>query len=338
MSDFKIPSAKILNKELKEGKFRNVYFICGEDSHEITAILAKIESAYEPFITSEFDKEKISAEKGESLAPILDMAAAFPFGSEKKLIILKNFELLNDKKLLKEYLSSPPEFTILVIAHYGKIKSFKIEPFAALTKHSNYFFEVEKLNAAGLSSWLVQEAESLGSKLSSENAHSIIDYVGDDKSLLLMHLHKYINYLKDEKEITIEAIENLSSRTKEHTIFHLQNELAKGNKAGALDISFKLIDGGGDIVFIIIMLTKYFSTILQSLEHSRNNISDNEAAKRLEVSFYYYKNCKNAKYFLNEHKLFNALRALLKADLTTKTSSAEDKTTAANLIAEIFQV
>ncbi len=334
---YKIPSVTILDKELKEGKFRNVYFICGEDTHAISAMLKKIEKAFEPFIASDFDKEKISVEKGQSLGPILDMAATFPFGSEKKLIIVKNFEKLNDRKLLKEYLISPAEFTLLVIANFGKIKGFQQEPFAAL-KNSKYFFEAGKLNARELSAWLVNEAESLGAKLSLENAHSIIDFVGDEKSLLSMHLHKYITYLKDEKEISIEAIKNLSSRTKEYSIFDLQNELSKGNKAGALDISFKLIDGGSEIIYIIVMLTKYFSTILQSLEHTKNKISDAEAAKLSDASFYYYINCKKAKYFLNEAKLFNALRALLKADLTKKTSAVEDKTIAANLIAEIFQV
>lgn len=337
MSDsYKIPHVNILDKELSEGKLRSVYFICGEDTHTINETITKIENACNPYIASDFDKEKISAEKGQLLITTLDLASAFPFGSEKKLIILKNFEKLNDKKHLKEYLDSPPEFTVLVIANYGNIKAFKSEPFATLKK-SKYFFEAKKLKGRELSGWLVNEAVKLGYKLTAENAHAIIDFVGDEKSMLSMHLQKYINYIKDEKEITLDAIQNLSSRTKEYTIFDLQNELAKGNKAKALDISFNIIDGGSEIVYIIVMLTKYFSTILQSLEHTKNRISDAEAAKLSDASYYYYINCKKAKYFLNEVKLANALRALLKADLTKKTSAVEDKALAANLIAEIFQ-
>jgi len=188
-----IPPITVLDKELKEGNFRSVYFLCGEDFHSISATLINIETSIDPLITSDFDKEKISAEKGQSLGPILDLATTFPFGSERKLIILKNFEKLNDKKLLKGYLSSPPEFTVFVIANFGKISAFKQEPFATLN-NSDYFFEARKLMGRELSFWLVQEASSLGFKLTSENAHSIIDYVGDEKSLLSMHLQKNNHY------------------------------------------------------------------------------------------------------------------------------------------------
>ena len=171
----KIPHVNSLDKELSEGKLRNLYFICGEDSHSINETLDKIEKVCDPLITSDFDKEKISGEKGQSLSEILDLAAAFPFGSEKKLIILKGFESLNDKKLLKEYIENQPNFTVLAISNYGTIKSFKSEPFSALIK-SSFFFEARKLMGRELSGWLVKEAEKLGYELKPENAHAIIDF------------------------------------------------------------------------------------------------------------------------------------------------------------------
>ena len=133
------------------------------------------------------------------------------------------------------------------------------------------------------------------------------------------------------------TIQNLSSKSKEYTIFDLQNELGKGNKAGALEIIYSLLNGGMELVYINIMLTKYFSTILQSIEHTKNKISDWEAAKLSDASYGYYMNCKKTRYFMNESRLINALRALLKADLTLKTSAADKKTIAANLIVEVFQ-
>jgi DNA polymerase III delta subunit len=84
MSDkYKIPHVSNLDKELDEGKLRNVYFICGEDTHTINETLIKIENACNPYVASDFDKEKISAEKGQLLISTLDLASAFPFGSER---------------------------------------------------------------------------------------------------------------------------------------------------------------------------------------------------------------------------------------------------------------
>ena len=69
----------------------------------------------------------------------------------------------------------------------------------------------------------------------------------------------------------------------------------------------------------------------------KSNINDNEAAKMIEVSWYYYVNCKKAKFFMSDERLLNATRALLNADLAVKTSAADSKTILVLLISEIMQ-
>jgi DNA polymerase III delta subunit len=64
-------------------------------------------------LLSEFDKETIYSED-RSINDILSLASSFPFGSEKKLIIVKEAEKIKDKKPLKDYAASPAEFTVLL--------------------------------------------------------------------------------------------------------------------------------------------------------------------------------------------------------------------------------
>ena len=90
------------------------------------------------------------------------------------------------------------------------------------------------------------------------------------------------------------------------------------------------------MVFIISMLTKFITTLAQTLEIKNKRMSDFEAGKEIGVSPYYYRNTKQATFLLNETKLENAARGLLEADIRLKSSSIDDKTNLSILIAEIL--
>jgi DNA polymerase III delta subunit len=72
---------------------------------------------------SDFDKETYWGGNDKNLADMLAMASAFPFSSEKKLIVIKDFEKFRDKKNLTSYLNSPPDFTVLLLIHNGSVSS-----------------------------------------------------------------------------------------------------------------------------------------------------------------------------------------------------------------------
>ena len=74
------------------------------------------------------------------------------------------------------------------------------------------------------------------------------------------------------------------------------------------------------------MISKFILTLAQITEMVRSNINDNEAARMMGVSWYYYINCKKAGFFMKDERLLNASRALLEADLSVKTSSSDPKT------------
>jgi len=69
----------------------------------------------------------------------------------------------------------------------------------------------------------------------------------------------------------------------------------------------------------------------------RSNVNDNEAARNMGVSWYYYINCKKAGFFMKDERLLNSSRALLQADLAVKTSSSEPKTILLMLISEMMK-
>ena len=331
----KLPSISDLPKFLSNEKMLPVYFLCGEDQHTIDAAVEEIQKIAAPQIFSDFDKEVFSAEKGQNLSQLLDIAFSFPFGGGKKLIVIKNFEKFTDKKELNNYLKQPPEFTILVIIQSSKVTDESKEPYSILLE-SNFLFEARLATGEELIDWIMKRCKKIGINFSRDNAQSLVDIVGEDKTLLDMQLQKFENYFVGKNEINFEEIKKISSPTKQYSIFNLQDSIGQGNKAKALEIAYNLLDSGIEIVYIISMLAKFTLTVAQITELLKSKTSDFEAAKQAGVSYGYYMNSKRARFLMDDKRLLNASRALLNADLLVKTTATDHKTVLLILISEII--
>lgn len=329
-----VPSILEAVKKINKNEFLPVYYFFGEDGFSLTNAVKTIEKKIEPSLTSDFDKEIFYGEK-KSLPDILNFAAAFPFGSEKKLIIVNNFEKVEDKETLKPYLDSPSDFTILVLIHNGKITSFKNEPFKTLTA-KNYIFSANSLKGKNLLNWLIGYCESNGKSISSENAQALIDIVGEDRNLIEAQLEKIFTFTAEKNSIALENITSLSSALKEYTIFDLQNYIGQKNKAASFRIAFKLLDQGLGAPFIIYMLTKFFSGLSRIKELGEKKVPVTEASRIVGTHHFYYKNYENARKLYSDEDLLRISNALIEAELTIKSISAEEKSVISMLLAEIL--
>ncbi|MCB9248978.1 MAG: DNA polymerase III subunit delta [Ignavibacteriales bacterium] len=337
MAKIKAPSIYSLIDELGSSELKPIYFLFGEDHFTINAAIKAIEQKVSKFITSDFDKETIDINKKDTPTNLIDLAYTFPFGSEKKLLVVKNFENYTNKKQLDSYVSDPSDSTILVIANYGSISNLASDPYKLLDQ-KKYLFEARELKGAELENWVKKRSSQLEVNISQENIKTLIEIVGEDKSLLEMQFQKIKSFLSDKQEITTEELKSLSSATKEYSIFDLMNSLGKGEKKNSLKVIYNLLDTGKDMVYIVVMLTKYFTVISQSMELAARNLNDFDAAKAIGggLSPYFYKNCKNAKYFRSEKKLAKAFQSLYNVDLALKTTSVDGKTLATVLLTNIF--
>jgi len=335
MAKSKAPSILEAIAEIKKRNFKPVYYFFGEDSYNLTFALHTLEKTFRPLLSSEFDKETIYSED-RSITDILGLATSFPFGSEKKLIIVKEAEKIKDKKPLKAYADTPAEFTVLALFHNGSITNLKSEPFKTLAENG-FLFEAKELKGRNLIDWLISEAEEKEKKLAEENAQVLVDIAGENRNMLEDQLEKICIYLNKEKEITIESIQKVSSELKQFNIFDLQNAIGLKDKSKALNVANNLLDNGAEPTFIISMLTRYFIGLAKITELKTKNIPVQEAARIVGTHHFYYPGYVKARTLYSDQKLVEVFRALLKADVSVKTTSSDNKTIITLLIAEILQ-
>ncbi len=329
-----IPILSIKN-EIKKGVIKPVYFLCGEDTYSINIALQILVEKIETEITSEFDKETYHG-KEVTLKNILSNASTFPFGSKKKLIILKEFEEVKDKKELKNYASSPSDFTVLVIIYHGSLPKKSSEPFKTLD-NQNFLYEAKVLKGKYLLSWLSSFAESKNKILNNINAQLLVDLAGENRELLEAQLEKIFTYLDERTEITFEDIKKLAVASKEFSIFDLQDAVAKKDKQKTLTIVFNMLDKGKELSEILNYFTRYFITVSRVFELDRDKVSQAEGAKILGIHPFYYLKCRELRKYYSDKNLLNVSRALLKTDIAIKTTNSDKKTLAVMLFAEMFQ-
>lgn len=333
-SKINIPSILDAVKEIKKGKLKPIYYFSGDDSFGIDEAFKLLEQKVSPLLTSDFDREVFYAE-GKNLVDILNSASAFPFGSSKKLVIVKESEKIKDKKALISYAASPPDFAVIVFLHYGKISNPDTQVYTSLI-NSGYLYEAKELRGKNLAAWIIENAESKGKNFSGDDAQLLIDIAGENRNLLEAQLEKIITFLGAEKEINHKVITEVTSSLKEYSIFDLQNAVAKKEKRNALKIVLKLLDSGIEPTFIIFMLNKFFMGLSRINEIKEQKLNVYAAARLVGTHYFYYDNYLKARAVYSDKNLFNAAKALFKAELLTKTTSSDSKNVLAILIAEII--
>jgi DNA polymerase III subunit delta len=328
------PSILDAVKKLKQGKILPLYYFFGEDTYSLSISTKAIEAAVSPLITSDFDKD-ICYSDDRNLQDVINAARSFPFGSQKKLIILKEAEKVKDKKLLEAYITSPPDFTVLVLVHNGTITNLTSSPFNLLLEN-NFLYEAKELKGENLIDWVIESVRSKERQISNENAMLLADVSGENRAIIENQLEKIITFLGDKIEITFNSIKDVSTSFKEYNIFDLQNAVFQKDKAASLKIALNLLEKGQEATFIINMLTRAFIGLSQMKEIKEKKLSDFETARIVGSHHFYVKNYQRAEMLFSNNDLIKAAEALLKADIAIKTTSVDHKTVITLLIAEIF--
>jgi len=337
MAKSQIPPVSECIKSVRGGKILPVYFLCGEDSYMLDKAAEEVSGAVSRFIFSDFDKETVWGGEDKNLADILEIARAFPFGSEKKLLMIKDFEKFRDKKSLVPYINSPSESTVLLIKNNGSLSSSATEPFKSLLTN-NFLFEAKELRGKNLAQWICESAAEKDKIISYENAQMLIDISGENRSIIEDQLEKICTFTGEKREITHQDIKFLAAEMKEFNIFDLLKAVGQKDKSAAFRYSYNLLEKGKEPVYIVFMLTRYFLTLSRIEEVVNKNLSSFAAAKELGILEWTYKDYISARKNYSERQLGTAVDALLKADVSIKTTSIDDKTVISVLLGEILSV
>ena len=303
--------------ELKQNKFKPIYFLAGSEPFFIDAISDYIEEHALTDSEKSFNQVILYGRDVDHFT-VIDNARRYPMMSHHQVVIVKEAQEMKDLKDLDKYIDNPTPSTILVICH--KHKTFnKTSKFAKLVKAKAVLFESSKLYDNQVPDWIVDQLKAYKLKISPSSAGLIAEYLGTDLSLISHELDKLALHLNPGTEVTAKHVEEHVGISREYNIFELQKALAVRDLDKVARIVSNFISNPKKNPFIMVAssLSGFFTKVYQM--HFLKNKSDSEVQQALNLrSSYALKEYRSAMRFFPLAKTEEVIGLLKTYDLMAK--------------------
>ena len=155
--------------------------------------------------------------------------------------------------------------------------------------------------------------------MDSKTAKYFVDYVGKNVDILISEIKKMIDYKDEDKKITKEDIENISSKGLKDNFFDLADGIMKKDLKKIYECYNDLITIGMDPVKIVSSLGSHFLYIYQVKLLSSEGKNSTEIENILKMHSYRVKLALESDFMLNE--LEDYIKKLHELDVNIKKNS-----------------
>ena len=328
--------------DLKNRKFRPVYFLTGEEPYFLDCISDYISE----HLLSESEKtfnQVIMYGRDSSVYGVLDAVKRFPMGSSFQLVIVKEAQNLKEIDKLQYYLEKPLPSTVFVVCYKDKADK-RLKIFKIIDKLKNIVvFESKKLYDNQIQAWVNTYLSARGYSIVPVAAALLTEYIGTDLSKIVNELDKLMILLPaSDKKITVEHIEQNIGISKDFNIFELNKAIGEKNvlKANRIIEHFARNPKSGENLTVDVVRSLYanfFSKLLKYHYIADKNQSSVGAA--IGVNPYFVKDYVSASHKYSAPKIIQIISILREYDLKAKgvgNSSASDSDLMKEMIFKIL--
>ena len=250
-----------LLKELKNGTLFPVYILLGED-----------EGAKEEFI--EQLRSRLYGPKGDSAVStafyhgdealteeIVETLSTFSFFSEKRLVVVREFEKLKNPITLNKYMEAPNPEAVLVLLTSKKSLPAAVSTRAEKKGRMSIFWPMFQNQGER---WVQAQLEKQGIRAEKDAVQYIIDLSGTNKYELNNQLSFLINYLSNNEVLTIDKAKLIISQLYNYTVFDLSNALFMKPANEIIKIFRYLFNNGEELVKIYYFCVRELTKLLDA--------------------------------------------------------------------------
>ncbi len=249
--------------DLKNRRFKPIYFLQGEESYYIDEITNYIADN----VLTEEEKgfnQTIFYGKDVDASTVVMAARRYPMMAQHQVIIVKEAQSLDKIEDLQHYAAAPLSSTILVVNYKYKTLD-KRKKLANILKKSNCIFEFKRLYDNQVSVWITSYLKGKGLSIDMKASVLLADALGTDLSKIVKELDKLQVALGDNvKQITADHIEKNIGLSKDYNAFELQKALISKDilKANKIIKVFAMNPKEHPIQAVITILFNYFSKLM----------------------------------------------------------------------------
>ena len=300
-----------------------VYLFIGEEDFFCEECVDRIIQDLLTAETKAFNLDIVYGSKADA-RQVMAHAASFPMMSERRVVVIKEFDkfLSGDsvKELVSAYVARPLESTCLVLL--AEKPDFRTKPFTDLKK-SGAVYSFNPLYDNQVPAWIAARCAAMGKETDLEACRLMQAYVGNSLRAIQNELDKLFTYLGERKRVTPEDVADVVGVSRGFTVFDLQNAVGKKNPGEAMKIVKRMIETGETPQLSIIMLTRYFNLVWKVQEMLKHGASEPETIAATRISPYYFKEYAEAARRFSSSQIEHAFGVLLEADIQLKSTSPD---------------
>lgn len=317
-----------LIKELNDGAPDSVYLILGDQSY----LSQQIKDAFTKIIPESERSMNIGSYDMEdtSISAAVEDAISVPFFGERRLVMINRPYFLTGMRTKSkveqnvddflEYLQHPEESTVMVIfAPYEKLDSRK-KVTKALKKVA-VTVEIGKLRENEIKKLVTEKITAAGFNIDHDALDRMVELTGGKLTAMMSDLPKLLLYNNESKEIGIDSVNGLVSRSMEQNVFDLVNSVLQKNPKQSMDIYHQLILENDEPIRINAVLIQQFRLLLQVMILQKHGYSQGNLAATLKVHPYRVKLAMQTVRKFNYDQLRDAYIGLVDTERQMKSTS-----------------
>lgn len=246
-------------QSVNRGEYQSVYLFTGPEELNKREALDALRRALLPVgleALNEVRLENCSAQE------IIDAAVTLPVMCDRRLVIVRDWQLLTagkaknedrDSELFREWLKNAPDSCCIVFYCALEVDGRK-KLVSALKKLPGYV-DFQYISGATLMKWCAKRLKPHGKKLSQQALDEMTLMAGSDLTRLSGELQKLVDYSADRSEITIEDVRRIVVPTPEYSVFTILDYLLGGKLPNAVETAERLMQNGTDAMRLIMLMS-----------------------------------------------------------------------------------
>lgn len=338
-----------IEKIIKSKKYPQILLLFGEEEFLLEEAFKNIVKQSSVDISSEYDTEILDSEN-ISYEQIVEKCNTFPFVSEKRVVAVKQFNLLFptkqnkkkavDSKLFSNYISNPSNSTFLILsaslpqfdgiagaykskanAKYEKMLNDAAFPYnEILSNHS--WIEFPKVKEHYFGAWVKKRVNSFNKEIREDACEFLVSQTNQSLRDLSNEVDKLIAFTDNRDRIILDDIAAVTGSSRKYNVFEFQKQVAKRNLKQAALILEKMQKNEQQEILIVSILTKFFITLFKLIEKS-NAGNNYQIAEQVGISSYFLKEYLDSLKLYSPQEIESAFFSLIEADELLKSSSID---------------
>jgi DNA polymerase-3 subunit delta len=329
----KKPTYEQIETALKHRNFSPLYFLYGVEHFLIDRLQQLIIAGGLEAHERDFNLDIVYGSDANA-QQVLALCSSFPVMAERRVVVVRDFEKVQENQLLAAYARQPNPTAIVAFVCRDR-PDLRTEPYRSLSRLA-VSCECKAVRPAQMASWIGRQADSLGLEIEDRAAHMLADYVGTDLHTAASEIQKLQTFVGEGNVIKGEDVIVASGQTREYNVFELQKAIGETRAADALKIAEQLLQQSanprGEAIRAVTVLSSYFTKLWKLTKCQSDRLPPSGMAQRIGVPPYFIREYLQSLRYFDPESIRRSLRMLLAADFEMKGGSTRNETLVMSLL------